>query len=174
MYPNEYIIYLVHFHSDRDYFECHEILEEYWKSLHNRNKESIWVGLIQLAVSCYHHRRQNFEGAKKTLNKALTILLKENKAINHLGLDETRLISLVKERLAAIEQKNPYQSYHLPINDGSLMERCKEKCKEMGLKWGEPSDLKNLELVDRHKSRDRTDVIIERIKALQKKGSDII
>lgn len=31
MYPAEYLEYLVYFHADRDYFECHEILEEYWK-----------------------------------------------------------------------------------------------------------------------------------------------
>ncbi|PAD68333.1 hypothetical protein CHH83_14265, partial [Bacillus sp. 7586-K] len=31
MYDQEYIDFLVHFHCDRDYFECHEILEEHWK-----------------------------------------------------------------------------------------------------------------------------------------------
>ena len=32
MYPTEYIQFLIHFHGDYDYFECHEILEEYWKT----------------------------------------------------------------------------------------------------------------------------------------------
>ena len=27
-FPLKYIDFLVHFHGDRDYFECHEILEE--------------------------------------------------------------------------------------------------------------------------------------------------
>ncbi|MFZ3196347.1 MAG: DUF309 domain-containing protein, partial [Bacillus mycoides] len=27
MYPTEYIQFLIHFHGDYDYFECHEILE---------------------------------------------------------------------------------------------------------------------------------------------------
>ena len=31
MYSQAYIDYLVHFHGDRDYFECHELLEEHWK-----------------------------------------------------------------------------------------------------------------------------------------------
>ncbi len=31
MYPNAYLDYLVYFHGHRDYFECHEVLEEYWK-----------------------------------------------------------------------------------------------------------------------------------------------
>ncbi|MEH7501602.1 DUF309 domain-containing protein, partial [Neobacillus drentensis] len=29
MYPTEYIQFLAHFHGDRDYFECHELLEDY-------------------------------------------------------------------------------------------------------------------------------------------------
>lgn len=32
MYPTEYIQFLIHFHGDYDYFECHEILEGYWKT----------------------------------------------------------------------------------------------------------------------------------------------
>lgn len=31
LYPTAYIKYLFHFHTDRDYFECHELLEEHWK-----------------------------------------------------------------------------------------------------------------------------------------------
>lgn len=53
MYPKAYIEYLVHFHSDRDYFECHEILEEHWKQ-DGRNKG--WLVLIQTAVAFYHYR----------------------------------------------------------------------------------------------------------------------
>ena len=64
-FPQKYIEYLVHFHGDRDYFECHEILEEYWKKIDNGNKESIWVGLIQLAVANYHHRRKNLTVPKE-------------------------------------------------------------------------------------------------------------
>jgi predicted metal-dependent hydrolase len=167
-------MYLVHFHGDRDYFECHEILEEYWKMHDSGNKESIWVGLIQLAVSCYHHRRNNFQGAKKTLNKALTVFLKEKAQINSLGLDEPMLISLVTERLKVIEQKKAYQSFNIPINDRSLLECCMKECHILNLDWGQCSDLKNIHLIDRHKLRDRTDVIEERESALAKKGSEII
>lgn len=31
MYPEAYVAFLHEFHTTRDYFECHEILEEYWK-----------------------------------------------------------------------------------------------------------------------------------------------
>lgn len=77
MYPDAYIQFLVHFHGDRDYFECHEILEEYWKETIKGDKQSIWVGLIMLAVSNYHFRRNNNSGAQRTLQKAISIF--ENK-----------------------------------------------------------------------------------------------
>jgi predicted metal-dependent hydrolase len=174
LYPNEYIRYLVHFHGDRDYFECHEILEEYWKLHDCGNKNSIWVALIQLAVSCYHHRRGNFQGAKKNLYKALTIFIKEKKELKMLGLDGTELISAVKERLTLIEQKKPYLSFMIPIDDRSLTALCMEACSSLGLEWGQSSDLANLQIVDRHKLRDRTDIIDARKRALEKKGSENI
>ena len=30
-YPEAYTDYLCYFHGARDYFECHEVMEEYWK-----------------------------------------------------------------------------------------------------------------------------------------------
>ena len=44
MYPTEYIQFLIHFHGDYDYFECHEILEEYWKTKPRGNRDHYLVG----------------------------------------------------------------------------------------------------------------------------------
>ncbi|MCD2486520.1 DUF309 domain-containing protein, partial [Staphylococcus aureus] len=51
MYPKAYIDYLVEFHATRDYFECHEILEEYWKEDPPKKRKRYWVGFIELAVA---------------------------------------------------------------------------------------------------------------------------
>lgn len=37
MYPEAYIEYLAEFHGSRDYFECHELLEEHWKKTLREN-----------------------------------------------------------------------------------------------------------------------------------------
>ncbi|WP_205628902.1 DUF309 domain-containing protein, partial [Acinetobacter baumannii] len=50
LYPEALIDYLVYFHADRDFFECHEVLEDYWKSLPKEERSLFWVGLIQIAV----------------------------------------------------------------------------------------------------------------------------
>ncbi|MEH7107402.1 DUF309 domain-containing protein, partial [Bacillus sp. JJ1764] len=124
MYPNEYISYLVHFHGDRDYFECHEILEEYWKNTEPGNKESVWVGLILLAVSCYHHRRGNFAGAVKTLEKAIPIFESKPNMIQQLGLNCHDLNLMLKERLSDIKDRHIYKSLNLPIADTALLQTC--------------------------------------------------
>lgn len=173
MYPQEYIRYLAHFHGDRDYFECHEILEDYWKNQERGNKNSVWVGLIQLAVSCYHHRRSNFSGAKKTLEKAREIFKKEEQCLSSLGLNKMEFFTLLNERYIAIEKNQPYSSFNLPINDPHLIQQCQTHCLKHGIIWGNHSDLNNNSLVDRHKLRDRTSIISKRLCALKRnKGSE--
>lgn len=169
MYPNDYIQYLIHFHGDRDYFECHEILEEYWKQTEPRNKESIWVGLILLAVSAYHHRRGNFSGARRTLEKAEKIFEQNTKSLSAVGLESHQLFSLVTQRLEEIQASIPYRSFSLPISDPLLLKQCSDICEEQGIVWGNESDLSNNGLVHRHKLRDRSSVIEERNKAIATK-----
>lgn len=169
MYPNAYIRYLVHFHGNRDYFECHEILEEFWKQEDAGNKMSVWVGLIQLAVSCYHYRRSNYTGAKKTLEKAIKVFNKEGKALSRLGLNKSELFSILMDCLNQIEQKRPYKSFNLPINDPLLLRKCQMLCSELGFIWFSDSDINNPSLVHRHKLRDRTEVIEDRIRAIKAK-----
>lgn len=171
MITTEFINYLVHFHSDRDYFECHEILEEHWKDVDARNKESILVGWIQLAVSQYHHRRGNFAGALRTIQKALAILSMHKESIKKYGIDEDMLIEAIAMKKIEIEQTLPYKSMNLPITDESLLRKCQHQAEIAGLIWGMESNLNNKEIIHRHSMRDRSDVIESRLLSLrQKKG----
>ncbi len=74
MYPKAYVAFLHEFHTTRDYFECHEILEEFWKEDPPDQRKKYWVGLIQLAVALYHQRRGNGKGAKRLISNSLHIL----------------------------------------------------------------------------------------------------
>lgn len=153
-YPREYINYLVHFHGDRDFFECHEILEEYWKSQTQRS--DTWVALIQVAVGLYHHRRGNLLGAQKMLDSSLK-RMKRNDCLR-LGLDYDRLSQLLKERLASIAQGEEYIDVNLPITDSNLLDLCLIECKNRGFTWQATSGTEE-ELIHRHTLRDRSDVI---------------
>lgn len=172
LYPHEYIQYLVHFHGDRDYFECHEILEEYWKKNDPGNKDSIWVGLILLSVSNYHHRRANFNGAKRTLKKAIKIFLLQEKSLKSLRLNQEQLMSLLQQRLDMMEKEIAYNNFDLPIYDSSLIDACKKTASKMGIKRGSESDLMNMDIIHKHLVRDRTSVIEERNRAVKfRKGN---
>jgi predicted metal-dependent hydrolase len=166
MYPPAYIDFLVHFHGDRDYFECHEILEEYWKQSAPTERSKVWVGFIQVAVSLYHHRRENFEGAEKMMRSALKIFNDHTKELHSLGIEWRMMLEKLEERLKEIQSRTPYSSIMLPIGDPILYKQCKQRCMEKSWTWGAPSVMENEELIHRHTRRDRSEVIEERVKQL--------
>lgn len=159
MYPQAYLDYLIYFHAHRDYFECHEVLEAYWKEEAQRKK--IWVGLIQIAVALYHQRRGNFAGAKKMMHRALEILEKEQNELERLGIHSQQLLKQLAGRLQDIEQERAYQSMTLPLKH-DLLQTCQQLCQEKRLTWGKVSDLNNEFLIHKHTLRDRSEVIAER------------
>jgi uncharacterized protein len=161
-YPAAFISYLTHFHGDRDYFECHEVLEEYWKEETTQERDSHWVGLIQIAVSLYHYRRNNFKGAYRTMNKAITILRSKKAEIVSLGLRYPEMLELLEETAEKMNKQVPYKSVNLPISDNQLAAECKRYCQKNGLIWCGNSNLDDASLIHRHKMRDRTDIILER------------
>lgn len=169
MYPQAYIDYLHYFHCERDYFECHEVLEEHWKKKEAGKRDLHWVGLIQIAVGLYHHRRGNFNGAKRMLTNAVSIIRTHTKEIDRLALDSKRLIELLEIQLEGINRKDSYKSFDLPLTDEMLLTSCMTRALDENLVWGAPSDLDNLSIVNRHSTRNRDDVIQERLAQLLKR-----
>ncbi|MBO9129832.1 DUF309 domain-containing protein [Bacillus sp. 165] len=167
MYPQAYIQYLLQFHCHRDYFECHEILEEHWKADPPKERKVYWVGLIQLAVSLYHQRRKNFNGAERMMKKAVAILTQHKEAMEQLGLDYTLLSQELTTRLQQIQDKKLYTSINLPIKDSALLALCAKLCTSNGLVWGQKSDMANNDLIHKHSHRDRSDVINERLRQIK-------
>ncbi|MCP1494263.1 putative metal-dependent hydrolase [Peribacillus frigoritolerans] len=165
-YAEDYLSFLVHFHGTRDYFECHEILEEYWKETAPKERDSHWVGLIQIAVALYHDRRGNKKGAARTLAKALANLHLKKAELLKLGLDPERLFKLLEDTLERMLSQKPYKSINLPISDQRLIEKCQSMCSQEGSIWGADSDMTNTSIVDKHLMRDRSDVISERARQL--------
>lgn len=160
-YPNAYLSYLVEFHGSRDYFECHEILEEFWKEVDPRNRTSHWVGLIQIAVSMYHYRRGNLIGATRTIKKAEAILSKHLTELTSLGVDAQKLLLLLNETARNIMNNQPYKSISFPFSDHNLSNQCKIICEKMGYNWLNTGPFDE-QIIHKHLLRDRTDIIKER------------
>jgi predicted metal-dependent hydrolase len=165
-YPEPYIEYLVYFHTDRDLFECHEVLETYWKSVPESPFRQAWLGLIQTAVGLYHHRRGNLIGARKMLDSALSNLSETH--LKELGIDPQKFVELVKSRLIQLTE-DPIQKYadlNLPLSDPELLQLCMSYAVSVNKNWLDLSDTANSNLIHKHTLRDRTEVVKERQKQL--------
>ena len=168
-FPKAYIDFLIHFHADRDYFQCHEVLETYWKETCHDKLDSMWIGFIQIAVSFYHYRRKNFVGAKKLMIKAIQLLEKNQAEIERLQLEPTELLTQMQHTLTNINENKPYKSIHLPFKNKAFLQVCKRKCAQRGLVWGRESDVSNHYLLNYHTLRDRTSIRKSREIAKQRK-----
>jgi uncharacterized protein len=56
--------------NDREYFACHEVWEELWKSSKGEERAAL-QGLIQAAVAILHAERGNHRGALSVYSKAM-------------------------------------------------------------------------------------------------------
>ncbi|MBE3568627.1 MAG: DUF309 domain-containing protein [Bacillales bacterium] len=153
---------------DHDYFECHEILEEYWKNETNQEHDSVWVFLIQIAVLCYHHRRGNFKGAGKLLLKVQTRLKKNQKELFQLGIDADQLSHLLLSRYQDIINEKEFRPFALPLNNSNLKNQYIQLAKQFSISnW---NDIRNREyIINRHSLRDRSSIIANRLKSLEKR-----
>lgn len=171
-YPEAYIRYMAEFHGTRDFFECHEIMEEYWKSCGDGPLKPIWLGLIQVAVSRYHERRGNFPGALKMITQACRNLSEEG--LNVIGIDAHEMLRQLSELRRELEDAvrggvKPYRELDLPIRDPELLRQCREACDREGFVWLAPSPYHDASVIHRHKLRDRSAVVEERRRSLEAK-----
>ncbi|OBZ14781.1 hypothetical protein A8L34_12815 [Bacillus sp. FJAT-27264] len=119
-YEPLYLAYLVYFNRDRDYFECHEVLEELWLA---KDKDPLYKGLLQVAVGLYHFRNNNVRGGRMMLQGAAAKL--ENYPARTLGIDLAKLVGEVKAYGVRLEsfadQPFPYYDLSIDIVDSALV-----------------------------------------------------
>lgn len=117
-YDPLYIRFLYHFNVDRDYFECHEVLEELWLE---EGRNPLWQGLLQVAVALYHHRNGNVSGAVKLLTGALDKLEPRREA--DIGIDLPDLLARSRAYLDTLQreqQQMPFRPFDIVITDPRL------------------------------------------------------
>jgi predicted metal-dependent hydrolase len=168
-YPPAYIDYLAEYYGSRDYFECHEIMEEFWKENEWPEYRTCWLVLIRIAVCQYHSRRGNWTGAIKLMGKAADEA--EPELFDRLGIDGGELAELL--RRTAREWGEPDASYRdidLPIRDERLLGAAKQRCLELGYTWNLPGLEAGEEVIHRHLTRDREEVVLARAESARLKA----
>ncbi|ELK44426.1 DUF309 domain-containing protein [Halobacillus sp. ACCC02827] len=155
MYPTPYVKFLAHFHGTRDYFECHEVLEEYWKEVDPKNRSSIWVLFIQTAVCMYHYRRDNKKGADTLIKRCILRAESGLSEIEELGVDAESYLEHLNRIKSDLQEDLPYHSWNIPLTDLYLRQEVQQMCLDWGVAYGSPSDLDNAQLVYKHKLRNK-------------------
>lgn len=116
-YPDAYIYFLYLFNHERDYYECHNVLEDLWLE---EGREPFYQGLLQVAVGLYHLENGNLGGAGKLLTSALEKL--NLYPDEHMGIQVSSLrksVSSLIKSLSALQSV----SLQIPIVDQQLKQR---------------------------------------------------
>jgi hypothetical protein len=118
-YDRLYIEFIYYFNVERDYFECHEVMEELWLE---EGRNPLYQGLLQVAVGLYHHINGNLGGAIKLFSAAIEKLEPYPDVTE--GIRLQRLKEDSKIYLAKLHQfkTNPFPPYdlHIEIADPEL------------------------------------------------------
>ena len=83
----------MHYYSQKEYFESHEVWEELWSDYYLVDRKFIQA-LIQLSVSFVHLGNNNIKGAKSLLNKSKN-KFKEYSG-NHRGINVPKLLTEIE------------------------------------------------------------------------------
>jgi uncharacterized protein len=73
----------------REFYECHEVLEDIWLAEPERIR-TLYQGILQVGVAFYHLGRGNFRGATSLLETGITYLQAFTPAC--MGVDVQRLV----------------------------------------------------------------------------------
>ncbi|MCA9803135.1 MAG: DUF309 domain-containing protein [Cyanobacteria bacterium HKST-UBA02] len=99
--------------NDRLFYDCHETLEEVWKSYQEPDRELI-QGVIQIGVAYYHLGRDNHEGARKLISRGLPRV--ERFCPSHFGLELADFVARVRDDQLLLESpgKTSLEMFHIP------------------------------------------------------------
>ncbi|ACA39314.1 DUF309 domain-containing protein [Lysinibacillus sphaericus] len=157
-----FIDYCAYFNGNQDFFECHEVLEEYWKEIAYGDKMHPLVGYVQLATGLYHWRRGNDTGAIRILEKALYNFQQNEDHIFFHEISYYQLLTEIKNCLAAIQTGKSFHAFQLPLSP-KLLELTIARIQIL------PYSNSNY-LLHKHMLRDRSHILAERQESKQRKG----
>jgi predicted metal-dependent hydrolase len=123
----KYLAFISLFNRDRDYFECHEVMEELWLE---EGRNPVLQGLLQAAVGLYHWDNNNRSGAVKLMTAARSKLAPALTASADLGLDIGALCGELDVSLAMLAERPadaPFRAFSLVVTDDGLAAEVAER-----------------------------------------------
>lgn len=151
-----FVKFIVYFNDNQDFFECHEVLEDYWNEIPDRTKEHPLTAYILLATGLYHWRRENFPGALRTLKKSARKMaqMEERFPAFTEGIHFPNLNHHLQNSILSIEARQPFTSFKIELTDQALQTAARVTNQSMHL-LPVGSDI----IIHKHLLRDRSEVI---------------
>ncbi|MER1999257.1 MAG: DUF309 domain-containing protein [Lysinibacillus sp.] len=157
-----FIDYCAYFNGNKDYFECHEVLEEFWKEIAPGDKSHVIVGFIQVATSLYHWRRGNVRGAKKSMKSAIDIIRNQKETTYVKIIDGEVFLANCEQALQKMKDNVPYEAFNILFKNAAFFDLVTKRISTL------PVEDENF-IHHKHKLRDRSDVILARAIRLAEK-----
>lgn len=120
-YDPLYVQFLYYFNVARDYFECHEVMEELWLE---EGRSPLYQGLLQVAVGLHHHSYGNVSGSIKLFVGGIEKL--EGYQDARIGIDLKDLLRKAREYVDRLIHEESdlvdYAPFDIVITDPDLAE----------------------------------------------------
>ncbi len=99
--------------NEREFFACHDVLEDYWSELTGREK-SFFQGLIQAAVALFHFEEGNLGGARRMYVSCRANLAGFPQGVA--GIDGRQLIQDLDACFAELCEPHTEYPFHVRLN----------------------------------------------------------
>ncbi|MFJ8065180.1 DUF309 domain-containing protein [Psychrobacillus sp. NPDC096426] len=152
-HPN-FVQFLKEFNDTHDYFECHELLEDYWKEVSQADKNHPLTAFILLSTSMYHWRRGNITGAIKTMNGSIKRFAETFPSSYYETINYVKLMQHATHSINIMKEKITFQRFAIELTNEELQHLVG------ALEIPSSSDLHFL--THKHMLRDRSEILIER------------
>jgi predicted metal-dependent hydrolase len=112
VYDPLYVEFIHYFNKERDFFECHEVLEELWLE---EGRSPLYQGLLQVAVGLHHYSYHNVTGAIKLFQAGVDKL--HHYRGQDIGIDLDQYIANATEYIAKLNaiEEEPFAFYCFDI-----------------------------------------------------------
>lgn len=155
-----FVEFCSYFNDQQDYFECHEVLEDYWKECAPRERMHPLVGFVQLATGMYHGRRGNTIGALRILDKAKHNLQQNEHSPFVEYIDLPHVLHGIDTLQQNIQAGEAFQPFALKLTNTALQQLVDEQSSRL------PSVDKQF-LLHKHMLRDRSDILAARAEKIR-------
>ncbi|WP_019415252.1 DUF309 domain-containing protein [Paenisporosarcina sp. TG20] len=143
--------YIKFFNEHEDYFECHEVLEEYWKEVAPKDKTHPLTSWILLSTGMYHWRRGNINGAKRSLVSSQKRMQLNPSSPFYEGIDLPQVTEQINQSIDYIDQGIPFQSFKISIVSHDLNAEIDKQPSLISLTGDH--------LIHKHMLRDRSEIL---------------